>query len=79
MTKPARYNRIAFVASPSSEGQTAFGQLTRDYGNCDPKDADVVVALGGDGLMLQTLHQNMHSGKPIYGRHRATVGFLLTE
>src|SRR4051794_22287625 len=79
MTKPARYDRIAFVASPSSEAQAAFGQLTRDYGNCEPKDADVVVALGGDGLMLQTLHQNMHSGKPIYGMHRGTVGFLMNE
>jgi NAD+ kinase len=39
MTKPARYDRIAFVASPSSEAQAAFGQLTRDFGNCDPKDA----------------------------------------
>ena len=62
MTKPLRYDRIAFVASQSSEAQAAFGQLTRDYGNCDPKDADIVVALGGDGLMLQTLHQHIHSG-----------------
>src|SRR6185369_14205466 len=79
MTKPPRYDRIAFVASPSSEAQTAFGQLTRDYGNCDPNEADVVVALGGDGLMLQTLHQHMHTGKPIYGMHRGTVGFLMNE
>ncbi|MCK1717835.1 NAD kinase [Bradyrhizobium sp. 141] len=79
MTKPQRYDRIAFVASPSSEAQAAFSQLTRDYGNCAPKEADVVVALGGDGLMLQTLHQNMHTGKPIYGMHRGTVGFLMNE
>ncbi|MCK1652313.1 NAD kinase [Bradyrhizobium sp. 149] len=79
MTKPARYDRIAFVASPSNEAQAAFGQLTGDYGNCDPKDADIVVALGGDGLMLQTLHQHMHTGKPIYGMHRGTVGFLMNE
>ncbi|WP_027576799.1 NAD kinase [Bradyrhizobium sp. WSM1743] len=79
MTKPSRYDRIAFVASPGNEAQAAFGQLTRDYGNCDPKEADVVVALGGDGLMLQTLHQHMHSGKPIYGMHRGTVGFLMNE
>jgi NAD+ kinase len=79
MTKPSRYDRIAFVASPSSEAQAAFGQLTRHYGNCDPKEADVVVALGGDGLMLQTLHQHMHTGKPIYGMHRGTVGFLMNE
>ncbi|WP_426615213.1 NAD kinase [Bradyrhizobium sp. McL0616] len=79
MTKPLRYDRIAFVASSSSEAQAAFGQLARDYGNCDPKDADIVVALGGDGLMLQTLHQQMHSGKPIYGMHRGTIGFLMNE
>ena len=44
-----------------------------------PPSADVVVALGGDGLMLQTLHRHMHSGKPIYGMHRGTVGFLMNE
>src|ERR1700759_960304 len=49
------------------------------YGNHDPDNADVVVALGGDGLMLQTLHRHMHSGKPIYGMHRGTVGFLMNE
>ena len=38
-----------------------------------------MVALGGDGLMLQTLHQHMHTGKPIYGMHRGTVGFLMNE
>lgn len=79
MTKPSRYDRLAFVASPSSEAQTAFTQLTDSYGNCDPNQADVVVALGGDGLMLQTLHQHMHTGKPIYGMHRGTVGFLMNE
>jgi NAD+ kinase len=79
MTKPSRYDRIAFVASPSSEAEAAFHQLTTQYGNCDPREADVVVALGGDGLMLQTLHQHMRSGKPIYGMHRGTVGFLMNE
>src|SRR5262249_23504841 len=54
-------------------------QLTADYGNCDPDHADVVVALGGDGLMLQTLHHHMRTGKPIYGMHRGTVGFLMNE
>lgn len=79
MTKPSRYDRLAFVASPSSEAQTAFRQLTDSYGNCDPNEADVVVALGGDGLMLQTLHHHMRTGKPIYGMHRGTVGFLMNE
>ena len=49
------------------------------YGNHDPASADIVVALGGDGLMLQTLHRNMRSGTPIYGMHRGTVGFLMNE
>ena len=49
------------------------------YGNSEPKDADVIVALGGDGLMLQTLHKFMNSGKPIYGMHRGTIGFLMNE
>lgn len=79
MTSPARYERIAFVASPSAEAQQALAALVKTYGNHSPAKADVVVALGGDGLMLQTLHQNMRSGKPIYGMHRGTVGFLMNE
>ena len=79
MTTPKRYERIAFVASPSAEAQAALAQLTALYGNADPDLAEVVVALGGDGLMLQTLHDHMRSGKPIYGMHRGTVGFLMNE
>jgi NAD+ kinase len=79
MTTPKRYDRIAFVASAGPEARQALAQLTEIYGNHDAATADVVVALGGDGLMLQTLHQNMHSGKPIYGMHRGTVGFLMNE
>src|SRR5882757_10342587 len=79
MTSPERYDRIAFVASAVTEAQQALAQLIELYGNHEPDDADVVVALGGDGLMLQTLHQNMRSGKPIYGMHRGTVGFLMNE
>src|SRR6476659_4531019 len=79
MTSPKRYERIAFVASAGAEAQAALAQLTGLYGNHDADDADVVVALGGDGLMLQTLHAHMRSGKPIYGMHRGTVGFLMNE
>src|SRR5580700_6636052 len=79
MTSPQRDDRIAFVASAGAESQQALAQLVELYGNHDPADADVVVALGGDGLMLQTLHRHMHSGKPIYGMHRGTVGFLMNE
>jgi NAD+ kinase len=79
MSTPKRYDRIAFVASAGEEAQAALAQLVDLYGNCEPADADVVVALGGDGLMLQTLHQQMRTGKPIYGMHRGTVGFLMNE
>src|ERR1700680_4158075 len=79
MTSSKRYDRIAFVASAVAEAQQALAQLVALYGNHDPANADVVVALGGDGLMLQTLHQHMHTGKPIYGMHRGTVGFLMNE
>jgi NAD+ kinase len=75
------YKRIAFVASASAEAQEALEKLAAAYGNHDPSNADVIVALGGDGLMLQTLHQYMRSDKPtpIYGMHRGTVGFLMNE
>ncbi len=76
---PERFERIAFVASASAEAQSAREQLVALYGNHNPDDADVVVALGGDGLMLQTLHRHMRTGKPIYGMHRGTVGFLMNE
>src|ERR1043165_9539920 len=79
MTRPKRYDRIAFVASASAEAQVALAQLTALYGNHNADDADVVVALGGDGLMLQTLHAHMRSDKPIYGMHRGTVGFMMNE
>src|SRR4029450_9749780 len=57
----------------------ALAMLAGAYGNHDSETADVIVALGGDGLMLQTLHRHMRSGKAIYGMHRGTVGFLMNE
>jgi NAD+ kinase len=71
--------RIAFVASTSIEAREARERLVRRYGDADPAAAEIIVALGGDGLMLQTLHRFMTSGKPIYGMHRGTVGFLMNE
>ncbi|HEY0303083.1 MAG TPA: NAD kinase [Rhizomicrobium sp.] len=80
MNSPASpFERIAFVASQTAEARTAFDQLVARYGNASAEDADVIVALGGDGLMLQTLHDFLTSGKPIYGMHRGTVGFLMNE
>lgn len=76
---PPRVDRIAFVASPTPEAQSALAALVRRYSNVPAEEADVIVALGGDGLMLQTLHKFMNSGKPIYGMHRGTIGFLMNE
>ena len=67
------------MASPVAEAEEALGRLAKGYGNVAPEQADVIVALGGDGFMLQTLHRFMSSGKPIYGMHRGTVGFLMNE
>jgi NAD+ kinase len=73
------FKRIAFVASDTTAAQKARRSLTRRYGDALPETADVIVALGGDGLMLATLQRFMNSGKPIYGMHRGTVGFLMNE
>ena len=71
--------KIAFIAGQTAEARDAQARLTAHYGDCAPADADVIVPLGGDGLMLQTLHRFMKSGKPIYGMHRGTVGFLMND
>ena len=75
----SRYKNIAFVASDTPSAQRARRSLVRRYGDARPETADVIVALGGDGLMLSTLQRFMNSGKPIYGMHRGTVGFLMNE
>ena len=73
----SRFQTIAFVAGQTPEARDAYARLSAMYGNAEPAQADAIVALGGDGLMLQTLHKFMNSGKPIYGMHRGTVGFLM--
>src|SRR4051794_1681953 len=79
LRKTPKYERIAFVASPAPEARKALKRLVKLYGNVAPSRADVVVALGGDGLMLRTLRQAMKAGRPIYGMHRGTIGFLMNE
>ena len=54
-------------------------RLTKQYGNVPSQTADAIVALGGDGLMLQTLHRHMNDRIPIYGMNRGSVGFLMNE
>jgi len=70
---------FAFIASNTTDAQDAKEQLTERYGACDPKNADVLIALGGDGFMLQTLHDARDLGKPIFGMNRGTVGFLMNS
>ena len=76
---PRDLTRIAFLSSGTPEAEAARIRLVHIYGNSDPDSADVIVALGGDGLMLQTLHRFMGSKKPIYGMNRGSVGFLMNE
>jgi NAD+ kinase len=71
--------RLAFVSSSSVEARAAHQALGARYGDCAAEDADVIVALGGDGLMLQCLHQQMELKKPIYGLNRGSVGFLTND
>ncbi|WP_204113783.1 NAD kinase [Shimia biformata] len=71
--------KIAFLASETPVAQTARAALIGRYGNCTPEQADVIVALGGDGFMLQTLHGTQALDTPVYGMNRGTVGFLMNE
>jgi NAD+ kinase len=80
MAKPKqKYEKIAFVASEVPEAQEAFRRLKERYDNTPPAEADAIVALGGDGLMLQTLHRFLNDRIPIYGMNRGSVGFLMNE
>ena len=71
--------RLAFTASERPEAQEAKDRLELRYGFVEEADAQVIVALGGDGFMLETLHRTLATGKPIYGMNRGSVGFLLND
>jgi len=73
MTEP----RIAFAASSVPAAQEALAGLVATYGTCEPEVATVVVALGGDGFMLQTLHSTERLNVPVYGMNCGTIGFLM--
>jgi NAD+ kinase len=74
-----RTDKVAFLASESSAAKEALKALIQLYGNCDVDDADVIVALGGDGFLLQILHDTLHRGVPVYGMNRGSVGFLMND
>ena len=71
--------RLAFVASASDKARAACDHLQDRYGSVSPDDADVIVALGGDGFMLRTLHAQLGHGLPVYGMKLGRVGFLMNR
>ncbi|MBS0486679.1 MAG: NAD kinase [Proteobacteria bacterium] len=70
---------IAFAAAKTDEAQTALADLRARYGEVPAEQADVIVALGGDGFMLRTLHRHLALGKPVFGMKLGTVGFLMNQ
>ena len=73
------FQTLSFIASPTTEALAARDELIRLYGDVPANEADVIVALGGDGFMLQTLHSTMNSGKLVYGMNCGSVGFLMND
>ena len=71
--------KIAFMASNATPAKAALAELIAAHGNAPLDKADVIVALGGDGFMLQALHATQHLSAPVYGMNRGTVGFLMNE
>lgn len=76
-TTPRAVDRICFLASKVPVAQAARAALAAHYGDCGIDAADVIVALGGDGFMLETLHATQALDVPVYGMNRGTVGFLM--
>ena len=70
---------VAFAASERPEAQQARDRLAVRYGEVAETEADVIVALGGDGFMLETLHRNLDRRTPVYGMNRGSVGFLMND
>ena len=70
---------ITFIAAQTEIAAAAQARLVAMYGDCDQKDADVLVALGGDGLMLECLHKVLGTEQPVYGMNCGSVGFMMNE
>jgi len=73
------FKHICFLASDADEAQAALRDLRHRYGHVEAASADAIVALGGDGFMLSTLHETMNMPAPVYGMNRGTVGFLMND
>ena len=72
-----KFNKIAFIASNSKEAQKALKELSKKYNNINVDQADIIVALGGDGLLLNVIETYGVKKIPIYGMNRGTIGFLM--
>jgi NAD+ kinase len=77
--RKSAFKKISFVASDTGEAQQAAKVLRERYGDVPTSEAEAIVALGGDGIMLQTLHAHIDGTVPIYGMNRGSVGFLMNE
>lgn len=75
----ARLRRIAFAASPTALAQGARARLAARYQDTPAERADVIVCLGGDGFMLETLHRTLGRTVPVYGMNCGSIGFLMNE
>ncbi len=75
----ARSQRITFLASEAEAAQGALTRLIARYGSAPEAEAEVIVALGGDGFMLQTLHAMERRDIAVYGMNCGTIGFLMNE
>ncbi len=73
------FRKIAIVAADNQPAQDALSELKKRYGHVAPAKAEAIVALGGDGFMLETLHRYIRRQVPIYGMHRGSVGFLMNN
>ena len=71
--------RIAFVAAETPVATEALDRLVARYSNCSMAQADIIVPLGGDGFMLETIHKALEHNKPVYGMNRGSVGFLMNS
>ena len=71
--------KICFVSFPLDKNLKAQEDLIKKYGNCSPEEADYIVALGGDGFILKSLHDFLKINKPIFGMNFGSVGFLMNN
>ena len=71
--------KLCFFANEKPEAQDTLKELMKRYGDHPVAESDVIVAIGGDGFMLDVLRAHMKDGKPIYGLNRGTVGFMMND